>query len=80
MTDDNPLNLGPTGEFPEGQLNPEDEGEIRIAITHDKGVVVLAFGKPISWIGLPPQIAKELGAKIIIHAEKIEEANRAEPT
>ena len=53
--------LGPTGQYPYGKLNPDDEGEIRIAIAHDphNRTVVIDFGKPVAWIGLPPQHARE---------------------
>ena len=43
---------GATGMFPRGQLHRTDEGELRIAVTVEKNSVILAFGKPIAWIGM----------------------------
>lgn len=61
--------LGATGQFPQGKLSDDDEGELKLAVAFDPvdGIVKLAFGKPIAWIGLPPaeavQLAKMLMAK-----------------
>ena len=49
--------LGPTKRFPNGKIHHSDEGEIRMAIGHYEGNVVIDFGKPTTWIGLPPQQA-----------------------
>lgn len=62
--------FGATGQFPEGKLNDVDEGEIQFGITIDKGKVVLNFGKEISWIGMNPDQARELGALLSHHAFK----------
>ena len=58
------LKVGATGEFPHGKLNESDEGEIRLAIGSFKGNVILVFGKPITWIGLPPHEARALAEKL----------------
>ncbi len=45
----------------EGCINSDDEGDLSMAFTADKehGVVVIDFGKPVKWLGLPPeQVAK----------------------
>ena len=47
--------LGATDRFTDGALTPDDEGELRFAIT-----VILAFGKSIEWVGLTPRIARQL--------------------
>src|SRR5438093_1060235 len=52
--------LGETGTFTDGALTPDDEGELRFAVSAVGGKVVLAFGKQIEWIGLTPKIAREL--------------------
>ena len=51
--------LGATGEFPRGKLNPDDEGEIRLAITHRRNDIIIDFGKPVHWIGFPFQDAEK---------------------
>ena len=47
--------LGTTSRFPDGALTPDDEGDLRFAITAHSGKVVLAF-----WVGLTPKIARGL--------------------
>lgn len=44
--------LGPTGNFPRGHINLQDEGELRIGVTVENNTVIIAFGKSISWFGL----------------------------
>lgn len=48
--------FGATGEFPEGKLNSNDEGEIRFGVAADKenGKIILSFGKPVAWLGMSP--------------------------
>lgn len=59
--------LGATGRFPEGRLNDDDEGEIRVAIAADpkRQTVVIDFGKPVAWIGFTPDQAREIGELLI---------------
>lgn len=64
--------LGATGEFPEGKLGVTDEGELKLAVSHDKGVVVVAFGKEVSWIGFSPEQARSLAALFLEHAESLD--------
>ena len=54
--------LGATGKFPKGKLREEDEGEIQFAVATDKEnkVVLLDFGKPVVWLGLPAAEARML--------------------
>ncbi len=51
---------GPTGEFPDGKINFDDEGEIVIACGSYEGNVVIEFGSPIKWIVMSPDQAREL--------------------
>lgn len=62
--------LGATGEFPEGKLSAHDEGEIRFAIGHQRGKVVLEFGKPVAWVGMDPNQAIALASSLIAHAKR----------
>lgn len=64
---------GPTGDFPEGKLNEDDEGGIQVALSHadtpdGRRVVRIDFGKPIAWLGLPRLRALEFARLIIEHA------------
>jgi hypothetical protein len=53
---------GATGRYPHGQLNRDDQGEIQIAVAADaaKGVVILDFGKPTTWVGFTAEEASSL--------------------
>lgn len=61
MTDDKP---GATGKFPEGKLNPTDEGELQIMLGISQGCVKIEFGKPVAWFAMGGQDAIELGIKL----------------
>ena len=61
--------FGPTGRFPQGQLGPHDEGELRIGVAHDsQGNVIINFGTFVDWVGFPPPQAIELALSILKHA------------
>ena len=60
--------IGATGAFPEGRLGEDDEGELRMGVTRDGGIVKLAFGKPVAWLGLPPETAIQLGKMLMTQA------------
>jgi hypothetical protein len=64
--------LGPTGKFPLGKLTPEDEGELRLAVSSFNGAVRIDFGKPIAWFGLPPQQAIVFAQLIVKHARSLD--------
>lgn len=72
LLEDQQLNqLGPTGRFPDGQLNDNDEGEIQIAINTEGGKVVINFGKPVAWIGFTPEQADMIAFSLIEKASKL---------
>ena len=66
------MGLGATGEFPEGHLNDDDEGEIKMASAHDPstGKVIINFGKPTAWIGMSPTDARLVASSLIDHANR----------
>lgn len=65
--------LGATGQFPEGKLNKDDEGEIRFVVGHSpEGQVILDFGKEVKWLGMPPEGARQLAAILLLHADEVE--------
>ena len=37
--------------YPDGKLNNNDEGQLRIAVYQEKGRIIINFGKELSWIG-----------------------------
>lgn len=58
------------GEYPNGRLNPADEGALAMAVGHEKGVVKLLFPKPVSWVGFTPEQAIDLAQDLIKHARQ----------
>lgn len=67
--------FGATGKFPRGKLDESDEGELRLGVTVTQGTVIVAFGKPVAWLGLTPQIARDLAATLL---ERADEAAKAQ--
>jgi len=65
------MNLGATGDFPQGKVHPTDEGGLRMAIGHKDGKVFVAFGTPTEWIGLDKNSALALANCIIEHAAQL---------
>lgn len=63
--------LGPTGKFPDGKIHEDDEGEITLGVAFDpkSNCVIVNFGKPISWIGLPPIAAIKFANMILDKAK-----------
>ena len=57
---------GPTGNFPEGKLNKDDEGELKIAIAadHRNNVVLIRFGGPVAWFAMGPEQALQFANQI----------------
>jgi hypothetical protein len=55
--------VGPTGDFPHGKLNDDDEGGINVALSRHRApdgtqMVRLDFGpKPVAWLSLPSEQA-----------------------
>ena len=62
--------LGPTGDYPEGKLNGDDEGGIAIGVAYDpeKDVVVVNFGKLVKWVAMPPANAIAFARMILSSA------------
>jgi len=66
------FNLGATGRFPEGKIHASDEGELSFAVGAKEGNVIVEFGKPVAWIGLPPQLARDFADSLTKHADALE--------
>ena len=63
--------LGPTGKFPKGKLNEDDEGELAFSVFVKAENVIINFNTPVHWIAMLPAQAEELAFKLIKYAEKI---------
>lgn len=66
------MEVGPTGAFPQGQLNPDDKGGLVYAVGNDPatGKVIVRFETPVVWIGLNPQDAFEFARALKKAARK----------
>ena len=72
----NQLGLGATGEFPEGKLTQDDEGEIKIAITNYEGKVIINFGSQVTWIGFTPELAEAVALSLLEKAAKAKQERK----
>lgn len=66
----------PNNKYPDGKLNEHDQGEIDIMIGMENGRVILSFPKPMVWIGMPPDMAANIGVALI---QRAREAGLTEP-
>ena len=66
-------NLGATGDYPEGRLNEDDEGGLRMGLTAIAGFVVLNFGKPVAWLTINPLQARQMAERMTHYAKKAEQ-------
>jgi hypothetical protein len=73
--------LGATGDFPEGKLNADDEGGLKMAVGYDPETKLtrVEFGKPVSWLALPEANALELAKLLIKHSGSSVEGLTADP-
>jgi hypothetical protein len=56
--------LGATGNFPLGQINPEDQGEIAVGIAVDRTNqrIVMNLGpRPVKWVSMTTAEARAFG-------------------
>lgn len=64
--------LGATGKFPDGKMDPTDEGELQFAVCVKDGKVIFEFGKPVAWVGFTPEQARGIAASIKAAADHIQ--------
>lgn len=62
------LGLGASGDFPQGRLTETDEGELRLAVGHKDGKVIIHMGTPVSWFGMDAYQATALANSLHEHA------------
>lgn len=72
---DDSIFRGATGQHPMGKLTEHDEGELQFTIGQKDGKVVLDFGKPVAWVGMPAQQAADLAAFLIKRARAVAREN-----
>ncbi len=66
--------IGPTGTYPDGKLDANDEGglNVGVAIDTELGVVVLAFGSVVADISMGSAAATELADALIGKANELD--------
>jgi len=59
--------------YSEGRISPKDEGDLAFAISADmeKRIVLIDFGKEVTWIGMGPEQAVALAEKLIEKAKMV---------
>jgi hypothetical protein len=68
--------------YPSGRIAADDDGELALAVAadHSKGVVMLSFGKPVTWIGLPASEVRQLCGMLMAKCRELELTTHARAT
>lgn len=66
------MQLGQTGQFPEGKITPSDQGELRLAVGVFKGKVTMNFGTPVQALGLSAEQARCLADILRARANQLD--------
>lgn len=65
------LNLGATGIYPQGKpFNSSDKGELKSALVKDGNNIFIIFGKPVEWLMLTKDGARDLGTRLVNFANE----------
>ncbi len=59
--------------YPSGRLGANDDGALSYAVAadHKKKVVIIDFGKPVEWVGLPESDCRNLIQTLISKVDEI---------
>lgn len=63
--------------YPDGKLDKDDKGVLALTVEIKDGLVQLEFGKSVTWLGMTPDIAWDLGHSMMTAATKILEGKKA---
>jgi hypothetical protein len=57
----------------QGRISGDDDGELAFVVSSGQqpNIVRIDFGKPVEWLGLPPQEAVQLAQLLIKHARSV---------
>lgn len=58
-------------QYPDGKIHESDDGKLSMEVIEIEDNVVIDFGKPVVWFGMPLDYAVELALILIQHAKKI---------
>lgn len=59
------------GDYPNGFLNIDDEGSVKMTLSEENGNLRVDFSDTVKWFALPPDAAAQLGLALIRNAKKI---------
>jgi hypothetical protein len=59
--------------YPRGKLSDDDEGEADLAISIRDRTVIIAFAKPMEWIGMDKATALTIACRLIEKANEIKD-------
>lgn len=62
--------LGSQGTYSDGKANEEDEGDLKLMVSSQDGMIRIDFGKPVQWLGFPPDQAAAFAELILKHARR----------
>lgn len=60
--------LGGQGTYSDGKACDDDEGDLRLQVTHSGEDVRIDFGKPVAWLGFPKDQAIQFAMLILKHS------------
>lgn len=60
---------GPPFRFPDGTT---DGGELPALVGRSHGQVLIGFVRPVTWLALPPDAARDLAVRLIRYAEEVD--------
>jgi len=58
--------------YPRGKLTQDDEGQLQVRIGIRDATVIMDFDKPIRWLGMAPNNARDLAALLVQRADEID--------
>jgi len=67
MPDD--IKIGPTGEFPEGALRPDDHGSLNAAMSLENGKIIMFFNTPVTWLAMSSLDARNWANGLLQYAD-----------
>ena len=73
--DENPTGVGPTGEYPKGRINADDQGELKVAmgINEEHKRIMIDFGTSVSWLGLGVEEAEAFANGLLDNVRRLRE-------
>lgn len=54
-----------TNQYPRGKLSEDDEGVLEIKIAERDNTIIIDFGKPVVWLGMPVDQAESFANLIL---------------